>query len=216
MNGAIFISICTVDMKNEIWIKIKDFFGHPEQIIIALVIVVFIISKVGLKLEYLSVTDIIKNHINCFRNSNNKRIMVIPILNYMIVPLMMGFAAALLKIIDSDMINIITIIVSILTSMLFTVLGMIIDMKSKINDNPNYFSTEAEISKRSLIETYYTIMFEILVSVVLLVLCLFNVFTQMFGTIQSFLIYSLTFLLIINLMMIIKRIFRVIDIDMTK
>lgn len=59
-------------------------------------------------------------------------------------------------------------------------------------------------------------MFEILVAVILLILCLFNVFTSKFGFIQSFLIYSLTFLLIINLLMIIKRIFRVIDTDMKK
>ena len=35
-------------------------------------------------------------------------------------------------------------------------------------------------------------------------------------TLQSFLIYSLTYLLIINLLMIIKRMFRVIDTEMKK
>ncbi len=100
--------------------------------------------------------------------------------------------------------------------MLFTLLAMIIDMKSKIRSDPNYYRVEAELSKQSLIETYYTVMFEILVAVILLILCLFNVFTSKFGFIQSFLIYSLTFLLIINLLMIIKRIFRVIDTDMKK
>ena len=89
-------------------------------------------------------------------------------------------------------------------------------MKSKIRSDPNYYRVEAELSKQSLIETYYTVMFEILVAVILLILCLFNVFTSKFGFIQSFLIYSLTFLLIINLLMIIKRIFRVIDTDMKK
>lgn len=216
MNNNIFITVCTASIESGVEAGVKSHLQRPEIIIIIAVIAFCAISKFGLKIGYLSIKDIIKNHIDCFRNSGNGKIMIVPVIDYLVIPFMIGLAAALIKVIDSDMINIITIIVSILTSMLFTLLGMIIDMKSKINDNPNYFSTESEISKRSLIETYYTIMFEILVSVVLLVLCLFNVFTQMFGTIQSFLIYSLTFLLIINLMLIIKRIFRVIDIDMTK
>ena len=129
---------------------------------------------------------------------------------------MLGASAAVIKIIDSSTVNIITIIVSVITSMLFTLLAMIIDMKSKIKNDPNYYRAEAELSKQSLIETYYTVMFEILVAVILLILCLFNVFTSKFGFTQSLLIYSLTFILIINLLMIIKRIFRVIDTDMKK
>ena len=52
--------------------------------------------------------------------------------------------------------------------MLFTMLTMVIDMNGKIKENPDYYSKEAEISKKALSETYYTIMFEILVSIVLL------------------------------------------------
>lgn len=100
--------------------------------------------------------------------------------------------------------------------MLFVLLEVVIDMKSKINDNPSYYSTEDKISKKALIETYYTVMFEILISVILLVLCFFNIFTGLFNFVQSFVICGLSFLLIINLLMIIKRIFRVIDTDMNK
>ena len=100
--------------------------------------------------------------------------------------------------------------------MLFTVLTIIIDMRAKINKNPLYYSMEAQVSKKSLIETYYTVMYEILVSIILLILCFFNCFTHVFGFAQSFLIYSLTYMLIINLFMIVKRIFRVIDTDMNK
>ena len=212
----IIFGVCTVSSSNAIVNEIKEFFRHPEIIVAVAIIVIYMISKFCLKLGYLSVMDILRHHINCFRDSKSKQIMMIPIFDYLIAPFALGFVAAWMKIIDTDIVNIITVIVSILTSMLFTLLGMIIDMKSKIKDNPNYFSTEAEISKKSLIETYYTVMFEILISVLLLTLCLFNVFTKIFGFIQSFLIYSLTFLLIINLLMIMKRIFRVIDIDMRK
>lgn len=188
----------------------------PEVVIWIIVIIIYGLSRFGLGLEYLSVWDIIKHHIDCFRNSHNNKIMIIPVIDYLVVPFMLGASAALIKIIDSEIVNIVTIIVSILTSMLFTLLAMLIDMKSKIEENPKYFRAEAELSKLSLVETYYTVMFEILVSIVLLILCFFNVFTSKFGYLQSFLIYGLTFLLIINLLMVIKRIFRVIDSNMKK
>ena len=212
----IIFGVYTVSGSNAMDNEIKEFLRHPEIIVVIVVIAIYMISKCCLKLGYLSVMDILKHHIDCFRNSKSKQIMIIPIFDYLIAPFVMGFVAAWMKIIDTGIVNIITVIVSVLTAMLFTLLGMIIDMKSKIKDNPNYFSTEAEISKKSLIETYYTVMFEILISVLLLILCLFNVFTKMFGFIQSFLIYSFTFLLIINLLMIMKRIYSVIDIDMRK
>lgn len=189
--------------------------SKPQYLMWAVIFLILIISKFGFGLNYISTTDIIKNHLKCFQ-SEKKKILLLPIINYVILPFFMGIATVKIKGIDEDTINIITIIVSILTAMLFTLLTMIIDMKGKIKKDPEYYSTEAKISKKALLETYYTVMFEILISVVLLILCFFYCFTKEFGSIQSFLIYSFTYMLIMNLLMIIKRIFRVIDIDMKK
>lgn len=195
--------------------KLLNWFMEPQGIMWTVIIILLVGSKVGIGLDYISVIDIIKNHLNCFRNKEGK-ILIIPVLDYIILPFFMGAATVNLKKINDASINIITVIVSILTAMLFTMLTMIIDMNGKIKENPKYYSKEAEISKKALLETYYTIMFEILISIVLLLLCFFNCFTKKFGNIQSFLIYSLMYLLIINLLMIIKRVFRVIDTDMRK
>lgn len=195
--------------------KICERIFIPQNIIWIIVLSILLIGKFGLKFDYISVKDIIMNHLECFRGSNGK-LKKILVINYIFVPFLMGIATTLSKEIDEDTINIITIIISILTAMLFTLLTLIIEMKAKINQDTTYFSSEAKISKKSLIETYYTVMFEILVSIILLILCFFNCFTKSFGYIQSFLIYSLTYLLIINLLMIIKRIFRVIDTDIKK
>ena len=196
----------------------RNFLTHlsePYIIMRIVVILIIIISKFGFGLNYISVMDIIKNHLNCFKNNRGK-MLVVPIINYMVMPFFMGIATAMTKKISGETINIITIIVSILTAMLFALLTMVIDMKAKIKQNPQYFSTEAEVSKKSLLETYYTIMFDILTRIVLLIFCLCYCFTKKYGCIQSTLIYSLTYMLVINLMMIIKRIFRVIDTDMQK
>ena len=195
--------------------KLLNWFMEPQGIMWTVIIILLVGSKVGIRLDYISVIDIIKNHLNCFRNKEGK-ILIIPVLDYIILPFFMGAATVNLKKINDTSINIITVIVSILTAMLFTMLTMIIDMNGKIKENPKYYSKEAEISKKALLETYYTIMFEILISIVLLLLCFFNCFTKKFGNIQSFLIYSLMYLLIINLLMIIKRVFRVIDTDRRK
>lgn len=195
--------------------KILDYMLEPQNIMWITIVLILIISKFGIGLNYISVNEIVKNHLNCFRNKSGK-LLIIPVINYLIIPFLMGGATTVIKEIDSDTINIITIIISILTAMLFTMLTMVIDMKAKIKKDPEYFSTEAQVSKKALLETYYTIMFEILVSVILLILCFFNCFTSEYGKVQSFLIYSLTYMLIINLLMIIKRIFRIIDTNMRK
>ncbi len=193
-----------------------SFIKKPEVIIWILILITLIISKFAVGLKYLSVYSIIKNHFNCFRGEEDGKIKLLPVLNYFIVPMLLGASAAYVKEIDKDVIDIITVIVSILTAMFFTLLTIVIDMKSKIRANPKYYSTEAKISKRALVETYYAIMFEVLVSVVLLILCFLNIFTNIFSFIQSFLIYGLLFLLVVNLLMIIKRISRVIDADINK
>lgn len=187
-----------------------------DLIILIFVVFLFIVGRFGIGLRYISVWDIIKNHINCFRDSKSERYVIMPIINYLVSPLLLGIAAALIETIDDGIINIITIIMSVLTAMLFTMLTLIIDMKSKIEGNPNYYSQEAEISKQSLIETYYAVMFEILVAIVVLLMCLFNAFTSSYNFMQSCIIYGLTFLFVVNLLIIIKRIFRVIDLDMKR
>ena len=196
----------------------KDMISHilePQFVMWCIVFFVLILSKFGFGLNYISVMDIIKNHLNCFRG-NKGNLLIAPIIDYIVLPFLMGAATASIKTINSNAINIITVIISILTAMLFTLLTMVIDMKAKIKHDPEYFSKEADVSQKALLETYYTIMFEILVSIILLLFCFFYCFSKKYGTIQSFFVYSLTYMLVINLMMIIKRIFRVIDTDMKK
>ena len=195
--------------------RILEYILKPQNFMWVVIVLILLISKFGIGLSYISVSEIVKNHLNCFRNKKDK-ILIIPVFDYLIVPFFMGAATTLIKEVNNNTINVITVIISILTAMLFTMLTMVIDMKAKIKKDPEYFSTEAQISKKALLETYYTIMFEILVSVILLILCFFNCFTNEYGKVQSFFIYSLTYMIIINLLMIIKRIFRVIDTNMKK
>jgi len=195
--------------------KIIEYIIKPDILIWIIIILVLLISRYIFGIDYISTKDIVINHFRCFKSKKGKWL-IVPLINYAGIPLLLAYAVLRLRIIDDSTINIITIIISIITAMLFTLLTVVIDMKAKIKGNPKYYSNEAHISNNALIETYYTIMFEILVSVLVLIFCLFNVFTKAFTAIQSFVIYFLTFTLIINLLMIIKRIFKIIDLDMKK
>lgn len=187
----------------------------PDILLIIILAIMICVNKLFFRLNYFSVGEIIKGHFDCFRGYDNK-ILIIPLINNIFIPLLLAGAAAFTKEINDSLINLITIIVSIITAMLFTLLSMVIEMKSNIKKDPNYYSREASISKKALIQTYSTIMYEILISVMLLIFCLYNAFTNDFSIIKSYIIYFLSFSLILNLLMVIKRIYKVIDIDIKK
>ena len=104
----------------------------------------------------------------------------------------------------------------LIAPLLFALLTTIIQMKAKIKEDLDYYSIEANTSKQALIETYYIVMFEITMCVSVLILCLVNLFTGQLSWVFSFLIYACSFLVIFNLLVVVKRIFRVIDTDMNK
>jgi len=142
--------------------------------------------------------------------------LIAPLLNYMILPILLAGIIARENPISETIQNILTVLISILTSMLFALLTTIIQMKAKIKEDLDYYSIEANTSKQALIETYYIVMFEITMCVSVLILCLVNLFTGQLSWVFSFLIYACSFLVIFNLLVVVKRIFRVIDTDMNK
>lgn len=142
--------------------------------------------------------------------------MMVPVFYYFGIPMMASVFIAYKKEIDGNIVNIVTVIVSILTAMLFNTLTVVIEMKSKIRKDPLYYSMDAYLSKKALIQTYYAVMFAILTSIVILIVCLFNVIVKEYSYIQSVILYYLVLLLLINLFMILKKIYKVIDTDMKK
>ena len=133
-----------------------------------LTIVLLVIGRVIFRKTYLNCTIIIKKHIDCFRDSRGK-LSYASLALYFLVPYLVSISLVQIRIIDNDVINIVTIIISILTSMLFTMLTLILDMRKRIMKDESYDANKASISVKLLKETYYSIMFEILVSVMILI-----------------------------------------------
>lgn len=192
--------------------KVIDVILNPA-VILAFSACMLVVGRWIFGKTYINCLDIIRNHVLCFKMDNG-RISKMSIFLYFGIPLLLSIALVRIKGVDEDTINIITIIVSILTSMFFTLLTLILDMRSKIEHNSNYTDTEAMVSKKVLEETYYSIMFEILVSVALLILCFLDIFSSKFSLIESLLMYYMMFILLTNLFMILKRIFKVINNDL--
>lgn len=149
---------------------------------------------------------IIKNHFSIFkvdRNENGEQSFLKgQIFLFFILPLFLSISVTIISRINDTIINVITVIMTIITSMLFTVLSMFISIGRK--DSINNFN-------EVLRETYYSIAFEILLSIFILVLCLTYLFISeiknylMIG-IFSTVIYYFCFTIILNLFIVLKRI----------
>ena len=98
--------------------------------------------------------------------------------------------------------------------MFFTLLTLTLDMYKGVGRNKNYNDGNAQISKKLLKETYYAIMFEILISIVILIMCFIYLFAEKYSYVGSVVLYYLTFVLLTNLFMILKRVYKVIQEDL--
>lgn len=195
--------------------EIMSFWQKPDVIVCCVILILLLIGRF-FGIRYTSITNIVKKYLTCFRDDRSGKILLLPVVYYFGIPLVISIVAALRHEIDDNIINTVTVIVSILTTLLFNLLMLIIEMKSKVQKDPQYYSMDAYVSKNALIQAYYAVMFAILISVVILMVCLFNVFVKAYSLIQSICLYYLLFLLLINLLMILKKIYKVIDTDMNK
>jgi len=173
-------------------------------------LIVLLICKFIFKIKYMNCFDIIKKHINVFRNSDGK-LLIVPFFTYNAIPIIIAFSVNRISIINDNIINSITIILSILTAMLFTILVMVIDLKNKVENNSDIMNSKLNAMKVLIRETYYTVMFEILICVTMLILSFIYLFTNSINKSVSFIMYSLVFLLIFNLFIVLKRIFKIIE-----
>lgn len=189
--------------------RIVELLTSPSVLII-ISIAILAIGKFFFNIRNGRCLDILKNHLNCFRKADG-RIFKIAIVLYFGIPMLMAIALAMIQKIDDDAINIITIIISILTSMFFTVLALVLDIKAKIKENTCYSASDAKIISDVLKDTYYSIMFEILVSIMLLIFCFLDLFASKFTVLESVIVYYMTLIVLANLFIVLKRIFKVLE-----
>ena len=167
--------------------------------LLLIAVIVLAVGRVVFKKKYLNCYEIINRHLECFKASDN-RYSKVSLFLYFGVPVLVSIALVRIRNIDDDVVNIITVIISILT-------------RKRIISDKDYNANKAAISAKLLKETYYSIMYEILNSIIILIICFVELFSKSYSRISSLMIYYLVFTLLMNLFMVLKRIFKVIDND---
>lgn len=162
-----------------------------------------------LKANYFNVIIIVKKHVKQFLNHDGKYDKCALAVAF-VVPLLLALVTVINEneeVFDnSAFLDGVTLITTILTALFFTIIGLVLDIKIKIKDS-NKNATEKAYLNELGESVYNTDMFEILICIVLLLLC----FIDMSGVLNSvFLrcgIYCLSYILLINIMMLLKRLY---------
>ncbi len=170
-----------------------------NNILLVLVVLglLFMLITFSVKLgNFVNIRDIIKKHLSFFKNNK------LQFISIYIVPIILSVYMGTIHLINKELLNNLIIILSILISMFFAVLTILcsIDIKNK-ND----------VYKELLNETYTSTVFEIIICIFLLLISFAALFmgkgfNELIDTIASDTIYYLTFILILNIFVIIKRI----------
>lgn len=185
---------------------------HKPSSILIILLMTLVFSTYVLKIKYIDCFSIFINHVNNFRDDNNK-FLIMPFTIYFIVPLIISLQLANIRPVSSNVIQIIFVITPILISMFFIILALLIYLKNEISQK-QLDGTTYIIIKSVIKETYYTVMFEIMINVFILILCFISMFCNQFSYLENMLLYYLIFVLIINLLMVLKRISKLIDKNM--
>lgn len=177
-------------------------------VLLSVAIIIICVDRYFFGKQHLSCIGILEHHIGKIKSEKHGGFSVFV---YFIVPLIISVALGITRAIDNDAINTLTVIVSILTAMFFTLLTLVIDMRTKVKDNKSYNASDANVMKNVLKETYYSLMFEITISILLLIACFINLFAKSFSIFMSVLIYYMTLVMLFNLFTILRRVFKVIE-----
>lgn len=166
--------------------------------------IVFLIILRCLKIKYLDFINIVTRFFMDFKSRKAK--IVAFFLYIIILPIIISFGITRVDKLNNDSLNVITLIVSILMGMLFSLISIIIDVNDRIDGDSDLDSTKYANMKKSNFKMFHAIMFEILVSILLLIVCFASVLSgvENISKIDSYIIYYFLFTLIVNLFMILK------------
>ncbi len=179
-------------------------FIKDPYIWITCILVLFLAVTFGLKIDYMNISRIIKNHISNFQDDNDK-IPIMVLILYFFMPLALSWSCINIKVINNEIVGNITVMLSIITAMLFTLLPMLMELRYKMNDRLKDNPSKLRESKMLVTETVDSIMFEVLIAVVLLILSFTLTFPGMNNKVVSCIVYYLLFMFLMNLMIVLKR-----------
>lgn len=158
-------------------------------------VVIFLVFMARRNSDFLTMIDVIKNHLSIFKNDKAQYIL------FYIMPILLAIALVLTELVSEDLISSIVLVLSILLTMLFTLMGTLV--------NANYKSITAV--KPLVKETIDTLLYEALACLIELLFCLVVLFIGNYEVcviliVGSFIIYWLMIHIVLNIFLIVQRI----------
>lgn len=173
------------------------------------VLFIILISLVTVSFKYFSLQGYLKNHLGIFQSKNKFNYIYFLLFSFIIPGCLSWLASANMEI-DNEVINLIAVVLSILTTMLFTMLALLFDKGKEIANNGHNSKSRNLIIFNVVKETYYAIMYNIFVSCVLLIL-LFIFFSIKSKIYLIYLVFFLLFSFILNLILILSNIYKIFE-----
>lgn len=192
-------------------VSIVSNFKQNSFIYILVVFTIIVILNICFETNFSNIKDIIKGHWNIFRNSKGK-IPLIILINYIFFPILISIGVSILVPVNDDILDKTLVIYSILLTMLFTTLTLLTNFCFQVK---NEKIPQNEIDLRVLVkETYYTVMYEILKALIIILLCFINSYFKSnvyVFYLYSFIFYYIIITFILNLGIVMRRIFKIFD-----
>lgn len=170
-------------------------------------IVISILVCIKFKVKHFDFTEIIRNYFEVFKDENGK-INIFAIYMALVLPLWIALYVVSFLSNESQDYNAELLIVTILTALFFSVFGIIFSMKDKLEDAEYMIkkSASTKIRLNKLVDSVlYINMFEIVISVFILILCFVSNLIAQSNALLNGLIYYLLFVLLINMFILLKR-----------
>lgn len=193
--------------------KIRDI--PFNQIVFIGFIILSLFICICIRVSYFNIFKITKNYISIFKNDGKYDIFAI----YMslVLPMLLALYVKVYIKPGKDNYESILLIITILTALFFSALGIILSIKEKVIliSSKSKEQTECSASKKERLNrltnsVFYTDMFEIMISILILIFTFINdCLEQIF--IIDLLIYYLIFVLLINMLVLLKRFNIIID-----
>ena len=180
--------------------SIISIFPYIIFVVVLILLIAYILLSKG---NFFDVSRVIKEYVSIFNNKSAKRF----ILTISLLITVLSASIACIKVMDKNLVDSVTLIISVLTAAFLGFIPIVLSIQKK---------EEAVVEVKK--ETNSLLMFQILLSTIILILCFAYMFIMpqnmkcisnekmwLFKTL-SFFIYDMIFTLLIHVLMLLKRI----------
>ena len=175
-------------------------------IVIIVLIIIVIINKFS-RVNYFNFKDIIYNHFSIFRNDKSGKIPFVILIDIIFLPIFLSICFSMIEPVSNILIERTLVVFSILTSMLFTVLALLINLIPAQIVNQNDMDLKITIK-----ETFYTLMYEILLAIIIIFICyIIEYIPAYLVKIGSTIFYFFLFSFISGLLVVIRRFYKILN-----